>query len=92
MMQSLLAKTHAKFMFVVRVSHFLIMKYECVKCEKETSNKTWLEQTLREIHMELVNTKGAISNIITFRKLTKIYIKILRQNVQDLSKVNSRKQ
>ena len=26
LMQSLLAKTHAKFMFVVRVSHFSIMK------------------------------------------------------------------
>ena len=46
----------------------LLSEYTCGKCEKGTSNKTWLEQTLRERHMELVNAKGAISNRITFKK------------------------
>ena len=46
----------------------LLSEYTCEKCEKKTSNKTWLEQTLREKHMDLVNAKGAISNRITFKK------------------------
>ena len=42
-------------------NHTLLSEYTCEKCEKETSNKTWLEQTL-------ANTKLAISNRITFKK------------------------